>query len=438
MPCSRSRRGSRRGRLRRVATRRCTAAVARSVAGSSASNAAATMPAVEPPLLATRTRRQTARAAAVTAAMGSRYSGRRMPVQEALQPARRPQPGRELLLEIAAARSDQVIADVRVAAVAQPGAGTARRLDALTRDVHLPFAGAVGQRLERLPVTIAARKVHPPIHADRVVVQDRLDLAHRLDEPAPVVRGAEAQAGDGVGHRHLVGGFALPLDANRVFRRHLPPGQPCVQIGRCTVAACGPYSRIRCSSRTTNGKLLLFVERYASECAARIEGGQVGVGTRGIGPGAADALGDLRDVRDQRRLQHARPGPQLADRQRRAPTGTRAGTRVTARHRYGRRCGGWSGRRAPRCGRADRSPSHLDLRQPQVVATRQVVGDASDLVSDEVEVVEEPFGGGRNRLGMPDVVRDGAIGLLEHPRLLAQALQVAGSGPPGTAGVGRW
>ena len=64
------------------------------------------------------------------------------------------------------------------------------------------------------------------------------------------------------------------------------------------------------------------------------------------------------------------------------------------------------------------------------------MGDAADLVRDEVEVVEEPFGGRRDRLGVPDVVCDGAIGLLEHPRLLAQALQVAGSGPPGAAWVG--
>ena len=41
-----------------------------------------------------------------------------------------------------------------------------------------------------------------------------------------------------------------------------------------------------------------------------------------------------------------------------------------------------------------------------------------DLVGDEVEVVEEPLGGRRYRLGLPDVVCDGAIGLLEHPRLL--------------------
>src|SRR5206468_442491 len=71
---------------------------------------------------------------------------------------------------------------------------------------------------DRLALSISAEEVHPSVRAGGVAPQDLLDQAHRLHVLAPIERGTEAQAGNGVGDRHLIGGLTLVFAANRRFR----------------------------------------------------------------------------------------------------------------------------------------------------------------------------------------------------------------------------
>jgi hypothetical protein len=60
-------------------------------------------------------------------------------------------------------------------------------------------------------------------------------------------------------------------------------------------------------------------------------------------------------------------------------------------------------------------------RQLAVVRARQVPLDVLDLRRDEMEVVEQPFGGGRDESSVPDVRRERPIRLAEDPRVVQEA-----------------
>ena len=94
-------------------------------------------------------------------------------------------------------------------------------LDRPQRDPHLRVSARRREFLDRLALSIAAEEVHPSVRAGGIALQDLLDQTHRLDILAPIDRGAQAQAGDGIGHRHLVGRLPLVLAANRRFRGRL-------------------------------------------------------------------------------------------------------------------------------------------------------------------------------------------------------------------------
>jgi hypothetical protein len=59
--------------------------------------------------------------------------------------------------------------------------------------------------------------------------------------------------------------------------------------------------------------------------------------------------------------------------------------------------------------------------QLAVVAPRQVLANLDDFRGDQVEVVEEPFGRRRDERAVADVLGQGAVGMLEDPRVVAQA-----------------
>ena len=69
------------------------------------------------------------------------------------------------------------------------------------------------------------------------------------------------------------------------------------------------------------------------------------------------------------------------------------------------------------------------LREAPIVAGRQVVMDGADFVGDQMKIVEEPFGRGRNRLAAMDVVCDGAIDLGERMRLPIEAPKMSTAMP---------
>ncbi len=123
-------------------------------------------------------------------------------------------------LELAAAGSDQVVADMRPAGVAaQLLRRLPRALDGAQRDPHLGLAARVRECLDRVPVAIAAHELHTAVHSGRIASQDLLDQADVLDVVVPVERGAQPEAGNGVAHRNVVHRLSLMLGAHGVLDR---------------------------------------------------------------------------------------------------------------------------------------------------------------------------------------------------------------------------
>ena len=131
-------------------------------------------------------------------------------------------------------------------------------------------------------------------------------------------------------------------------------------------------------------------ERRRGPRRSPLEARDVGVGGAARAACRHDFVGQAAQVFDQRQLQHARPRPQLADRERRdaliAVEELRqllpvepavAVAQQLDRDRVDARVAGLLARR--------------QRRQLAVVAPRQVLADVDDLRRDQVEVVEEPF-----------------------------------------------
>ena len=129
---------------------------------------------------------------------------------------------RDVGFQTPASRIDKVIPDVgRTVGDRSAHHRLSRTLNGLERHLQLRLSGRRRELFDRLTLPIAAEEVHPSVRAGRIALQDLLDETHRLDVEAPVDRRAEAQAGDGVGHRHLVGRLPLMFAANRGFRCRL-------------------------------------------------------------------------------------------------------------------------------------------------------------------------------------------------------------------------
>ena len=310
---------------------------------------------------------------------------------------------------------DQVVADVGgaiVVAVAARLAGGAsvRELDRLPR--HLAFGQVAPFRdlLDHVPVAIAGREVHPAVESARILPQFLLDDAHRFDELAPVHRTEKAKTADGVAHRDLGGGLLLGLGLHQLLDRKARFGQPLLDPGERQGQGSALSLQPACEfgdERTHHGRVRAGHVRDHQDQAVRIVLGDVGhlVGPR-VGPVAVDRAGgdpgaDAAQVLDQRQPQHDGNGPQFAQLERRH--------RLVGRHETGEAL-----RVDPAVAVGDRLEREIvdtrkaggrSLRQAgklAAVALGQVPLGRADLLVDQVEVVEQPFRGGRD----PPVGRD--------------------------------
>ena len=64
-----------------------------------------------------------------------------------------------------------------------------------------------------------------------------------------------------------------------------------------------------------------------------------------------------------------------------------------------------------------------------------MLADLDDLRRDQVEVVEEPLGGGRDERAMAHIFGERAVGVAQHPLVVAQARVDAAR--PAAAGIER-
>ena len=134
-------------------------------------------------------------------------------------------------------------------------------------------------------------------------------------------------------------------------------------------------------------------------------------------------VGARAQVLDERQLERARPRPQLAHRQRRdrleggdepvqalrVETAGAAADQLEGQRIDARQSGEFVGR---------------DPGQPPIERGRQIVADVAGGGRDDVEVVEQPLGGGRRLLAAPRVVGQGDIHVPQRVHVAVESPQV--------------
>ena len=250
-----------------------------------------------------------------------------------------------------------------------------------------------------------------------IPLQHAFDQADRLDVLRPVERRAETEAGHRVRHRDL--SHALPLVlapdrllGRRVFRREvLVHGEP--DRGQAQPVFANAMQKLDDERRLVAGwqrlgMLLIVRPRHVPVCGAA------------GGPGRQQLVGQAAQVFDQREFQHARPRPELANRQRHdllvavqeleQLLTIQAAVTVADQFDGDGVHAGLSGVLASR-----------QRRERARVRARQISPDVGNLGRNQVEVVEEPVCGRHHELAGADVFGERAIGRAQLPDVVVES-----------------
>ena len=330
-------------------------------------------------------------------------------------------------LEGAPASADQVVADVR-RLVGDPRVlgGLTGAFDGAQSDAHLCLAGRLRQLLHRVPIAVTAGKVHPRIDPGRIPPQDLLHRADPLHEAAPVEGRAEPEAGHRVAGGDLVGRLALAFAANLLLGRRPASGQRPLhrrrEGGNEGVVLAHPRPELG-----HEGARDRLGQRAGRRPELQSREGAIRLPARRA-PGA-EAVGQDPQVLEQRDLEHAGQSPELADRQRRhglegedeagEPIDVEPPVAVLDEIGRQRMDAGLAG-----------ALTRRELGQRPVVLCGQVALHRARLRLDEVEVVEQPLGGGGYGDSPVDVVGEVAVRRLESPEVTLQTSLDAGPDLP--------
>jgi hypothetical protein len=263
---------------------------------------------------------------------------------------------------------------------------------------------------------IPAQEVHASVGARGIALQHLFDEAHRLDVLLPVQRRAQAEARDGVGDRGLRHTLALMLAADRVLGRGLARRE--VVVHRRAHGG-QPQPVLAEAMEELDDERGLGAGRQRADAPFLVRARDVGVGLLSRRASGEQFFGQPAQVLDQRELQHARPRPELADRQRRDPLVVvqEAGellaieTAVAVPDELDR------DRVDPRLARV---LARGQRRQRPRVGAREVAPDAADLRRDQMEVVEQPVRGRRHEPPGPHVIGQRAIRAAQHPDVVLE------------------
>ncbi len=307
-------------------------------------------------------------------------------------------------LQLRPALVDQVVTDVRGAGI---GAGCrlhgrrARQLDRPARHLALVHGALFCHRLGGVAIAVAGGKIHPAVNIGRIVAQRLIDDAQVLDEIAPLQRTQHPQAADAVADGDLHSRLLLVLrlhqlgDGQARFRQALfDPAQrqgkgrtPSLQAA-CELGDEGAdHRRIRAR----------HVGHHQDQALGILLGGlrhpvRPDIGQLALGPAGADPHRDAAQVLDHGQPQHDRNRPQLANAQR--------GDGLVGRHEAAEAL-----RVHPAVAVGDRFQG--DVVHPRMSRRRglcevgklayvtfgQVPPCGTDLLFDQMEVVEQPFPG---------------------------------------------
>jgi hypothetical protein len=359
------------------------------------------------------------------------------------RPQASPGPVRDVGFELEPSLADQVIADVRRSLLGARRCGGSRRvrsgprrilrrraLQGLAGALHGPQRGPqlsiavlLRELLHRPAIAVPAQEIHPAIDPRRVLLQSAIDEAHGLEVGTPVERRHETQAADHVGDRDLRRRLALVLRPDDLFGARVLLLEIGVDRapdrGEAGSALADPLEELD----EIGG---MQIRRQPGELAvpAFVDAVDEGVGGPPGGARLQGAGGEPAQILDQAEAQHAGPGPELADGERRdrleavqeAQQPRPLEPAVAVANELDRQ--GIDPRRTAVFARGE-------LRELAEVAARQILADAANLRRDDVVVVEDPFAGLGHELAAMDVFRHHPVGGLEKARVVVQARVVA-------------
>ena len=221
---------------------------------------------------------------------------------------------RDAALELPPSGADQVIADVRLARVGGPHVRLPRPFDALQREQQLSLAGRHRQFLDGMAIPVAAAEVHPAVDASRVALEDLLDQAHALEELAPIERRDQAEAADQVRHAGLCGRLVLPFRPDRVLDRLSARGERRVQLLVQPRRDCA--ERARALKQTRDERVMDLLRPLVEALVYGFDRRGQPIRCQAMDAGGGKRVASHAQMVEQRELQRARPGPELADRER--------------------------------------------------------------------------------------------------------------------------
>ena len=240
---------------------------------------------------------------------------RRMREHQTPYPFRERRPIGKVGFEVATPLIDEVVPDVGGPIGGRSAGGRlAGAFDCPQSDPHLRVSARRRELLNRLALSISTEEVHPSVRTGGIALQCVLDQTHGLDILAPIEGGAQAQAGNGIGHRDLVGRLPLMLAANRRFggrllrREVLLDRRPDRRQPETILAE--PMQELDEVGDVEGWRQRCGVSGFASDPGHVRVGGQARAARR------QRLGGQTSQVFDERKLQHAGPRPELADRQR--------------------------------------------------------------------------------------------------------------------------
>ncbi len=345
----------------------------------------------------------------------------------------------EVALERRAALRDQVVTGVAAAGLLAGRRGR-RHADGPPGHLQLVAPASPRQLLDGVAVPVPRRKIH--LRHARPVAQLHVHEAHALEEIRPVGLRQQPHARDHVAHRRVIGDLLLVLDVHDFVGRPSLARQPAVEPlerrrdrGILLAQSLDELDR----ERAGEGRGLEHLDHLGRRGFGIVSGAEQEVGdavrlVARLAPGG-DALGEPAEILDEDDPQRDRQRPELADRQRLDPlvSADEEPERVELDPAVRVRD---EGPRQPVDARIAFQVSGGELRQLPVEPRRKVLLDLPDLLLDDVEVVEQPVGGGRDRARLAARLRDRPVRPDEHPRVLAQPRQQVPPAPlPGMAGL---
>ena len=335
-------------------------------------------------------------------------------------------------LQVGQAPVNQVVAHMRGSVVAAVPCRTgACKLDGAPGDRLLRTSAGLRDFFDAMAVTVTAGEIHAGIGLARVGTQGLFDQAHGLNELAPVHGAEESQAADAVADRHLIGRLLLIagvhhlLDVEAGLSQLLfDPGQRQGQGGTVALQAAHQLRYERRGHGRIRARHVCDHQDQILRLLARGLGQPVRPGDPQvpIHPAFGDAHRDAAQILNQRQTQHDGNRPQLAQAKGCDGLVSRNETAERVRVHPSVAVGNGLEHEVIHPRQAGRRALGQGGQLPAIAFGQVTPGDA-DLFLDEVEVIEQPFSGGRDAVARCHCRRQQLAGFDYHALVGGQARQ---------------